>query len=82
VEITETGKVKKIFVAILTGFTSVITIFGCKNINWINLAQYGVKRQFFILVLLYRRVLPSPSEISPCPSFSKWQSGNPELVIV
>jgi len=63
VKITETEK-SKLFVAVLMEFTPVLNIFGCKNTNWINLAQYGVERQFFILVVLYRRVLPSTSEMS------------------
>ena len=49
----------KLFVAFLTGFIPVLNILGCKNTNWINLAQYGVQRQFFILVVLYRR-MPVP----------------------
>ena len=55
VKITETER-SKFFVAVLTAFIPVLNIFGCKNTNWINLAQYGVQRQFRRLVVLYRRV--------------------------
>jgi hypothetical protein len=61
VEITETER-SKLFAAILTGFLPVLNILGCKNINWINLAQCGVQLQILMLVVLYRLVLPSPSK--------------------